>query len=100
MLKGVDMTTTGTRPCPSLRVGVSVVNHLNNQVAMQTHRWLTVDIQIGHGLWHELDPPILFVPRLCNSAAGTQHNIINDNGAFLLDAEVTDQVEIPWRGEK
>jgi hypothetical protein len=64
MLEGVDMTTPRTRPCSPLGIGITVVDHLNNQVAMQAHCWLTVDIQIGDGLRHELDPPffVWFLP--------------------------------------
>jgi len=59
MLEGIDMTTPRTRPCSPLGIGITVVDHLNNQVAMQAHRWLTVDIQIvdSRSLGHELDPP-------------------------------------------
>jgi hypothetical protein len=55
MLEGVDMAAPGAIPCPFLGVGIALVNHLNNQMTVQTHRGLTVDILILDSFPHVLD---------------------------------------------
>ena len=61
MLKGVDMTTLGARPCPLLRIGVALVDHLHDQVAVQAHRWFAVDVLFLNGLAH--NSPLLAIWR-------------------------------------
>jgi hypothetical protein len=42
MLEGIDVTTLRAIPGPLLRVGIAGMNHFDNQVAVQTHRWFAV----------------------------------------------------------
>jgi hypothetical protein len=60
MLEGIEMTTPRAVPCPFLGIGVALVNHLYNQVAVQAHRRLAIDKLILERLSHELDPPFEF----------------------------------------
>jgi hypothetical protein len=100
MLKGIDVATLRAVPSPFLGVGIPFVNHLYNQMAVQTHRWLTVDILILNSLPHVLDPPFTLSLDRCNSTAEKRLCGINNNGAFPLDVRPPDRVEIPSRGEK
>ncbi len=56
MLEWINVTTLRTVPCPFLGVGVPFVNHFNNQMAVQTHCWFTVDILLLDTFPHVLAP--------------------------------------------
>src|SRR5262249_6302538 len=43
MLEGIKMTASRTGPRPTLWIGIALMDHLNNQMAVQTHRRLTVN---------------------------------------------------------
>ena len=53
VLKTVDMTALRTIPCALQRICIPFMNHLNNQMAVQTHRRLTVDFFILDYLSHD-----------------------------------------------
>src|SRR5262249_9696140 len=59
VLEGIDVTTPRAVPCPLLRVCVSRVNHLHNQMAVQAHRWFAVDIFRLHALSHDSTPLVI-----------------------------------------
>jgi hypothetical protein len=70
MQEGVYVTTLRTMPCPFLRISIAFVHHLNNQVAVQTHRWSAID-ELGqiHSLSHASEPPVMS-PSVSNSVSG------------------------------
>src|SRR5690348_17201238 len=43
MLEGVNVATLRTLPCPFLRISIALMYHLDNQMAVQAHRWPAVD---------------------------------------------------------
>ena len=54
MLEGINVTTLWAIPCTLLGVSIPFVNHLDNQMAVQTHRWFAVDILILKSFPHEI----------------------------------------------
>jgi hypothetical protein len=44
MLEGVDVPTLRTLPCPFLGIGVAIMNHLHNEMAVKAHRRFTVNV--------------------------------------------------------
>jgi hypothetical protein len=52
MLEGIDVATLGAVPCPFLGVRIAFMDHLNNQVTVQTHRWFAIDKLLLSGLPH------------------------------------------------
>jgi hypothetical protein len=43
MQKRVSVVTPGALPCSFSRVRIALVNHLDDQMAMQAHRWFAID---------------------------------------------------------
>jgi len=54
VLEGINVTTLWAIPCTLLGVSIPFVNHLDNQMAVQTHRWFAVDILILKSFPHEI----------------------------------------------
>jgi hypothetical protein len=54
------MTTLRTLPCPCLRIRIPLVNHLDNQMAVQAHRRSAVDVLGQSTLSHASEPPCDF----------------------------------------
>jgi len=100
VLKGIDVTTLGAVPCPFLRVGIPLVHHLDDEMAMQAHRWFTVDILLLNCLAHGVDPPFKFLATLAIRLPGHDAAESTTSAAFPLDGQYLNRVEIPARGEK
>jgi hypothetical protein len=64
VLEGINVTTLWAIPCTLLGVSIPFVDHLDNQMAVQTHRWFTVDILILNCLPHVMPPFSRFVVSL------------------------------------
>jgi hypothetical protein len=62
MLEGVNVTTPRAIPCPFLRVGISRVNHLHDQMTVQAHRRFAIHIFRLHGLSHSHPPDKFALP--------------------------------------
>ena len=62
------MSATWAVPCPFLGVRVTIMNHLNNQVAVQAHCGFTVDILRLRNLSHDSDLLVISSCQ-CNSAS-------------------------------
>jgi len=84
VLEGIDMTASGASPRALLRVGIALVNHLNHQVAVQTHRRFAVDILILYSLAHEVDPPFLLLLAIAIQLPQIGHKGINGNKPFPI----------------
>jgi hypothetical protein len=53
MLEGIDVTALRAIPGSLLRVGIAGMNHLDNQVAVQAHRWFAVYELRLCSFWHD-----------------------------------------------
>jgi hypothetical protein len=101
MLERIDMATARASPCTLLRIGIPLVDHLDDQMTMETHRWLAVHVLVFDSLSHGRTPFFSkFVVALAIRLPGSRCLQINKNAAFQLDAGLRNRVEIPSRGEK
>src|SRR5262249_24830998 len=83
MLERVNMTTLRATPCPFLRIRIPLMNHLDNQVAVQAHRWFAVHVFALRNLPHVLNPPLLnSTLLLAIRFPGGHHCRISNNPRF------------------
>jgi hypothetical protein len=100
MLERIDVATARASPCTLLRIGIPFVDHLDDQMTMETHRWLAVHVLVFDSLSHGRTPFFDLLLPLAIRLPGIRRLQINNNAAFQLDAEHYNRVEIPSRGEK